>query len=533
MPSWKAVVISVSLVASAALCDCLYRSVAAQERPQQTDGSGSAPVFVPWPSPAAGKGYGTIDGKHLWQYVKEQADIARRYRDHGHPQFWGRIAGTSGDTESAEWLQKKYQSIGLTDTRIQHVAMFLPQWTATSWDVAAVAGGKTISLKSVQPPYGTTSTDGKVLDLEAVYVGLGSEADFIGRDVRGKAVLFFRGQLGYNMGPADVLKRAEDGGAAAIFGSDFRGGNYNTQSYKANTKVPTFNVGSEDGLMLRDLIAKAAAANSVRVTIRLDAKWESGQESFLVWGTLPGTTDETIYVVAHRDGWFDAAGDNASGVASMLGLAEHFAKVPQAQRRRTMVFIGTDGHHQIRPGWYGAAWLVANREKFFSKTALMLNAEHPSEVLTHGGDTGWTETIIPNQWYAGGSQRPELAKIAVAAFHEFGVPLWAQPSSTPPGGDLAPFSWFLPGVVVQSNDFVYMHSTGDTPENVAWTGLEAATRAYARIVDEVNKLPLSALQRPAEQDPNAPGSPRAHLDLAGCAAWISDSSVPCTPKTER
>ena len=29
-------------------------------------------------------------------------------------------------------------------------------------------------------------------------------------------------------------------------------------------------------------------------------------------------------------------------------------------------------------------------------------------------------------------------------------------------------------------------------------GLEASTRAYARIIDEVNKLPLSAFQRPEE-----------------------------------
>jgi hypothetical protein len=30
---------------------------------------------------------------------------------------------------------------------------------------------------------------------------------------------------------------------------------------------------------------------------------------------------------------------------------------------------------------------------------------------------------------------------------------------------------------------------------VPWTGLEASARAYARIIDEVNKLPLSAMQR--------------------------------------
>ena len=34
-----------------------------------------------------------------------------------------------------------------------------------------------------------------------------------------------------------------------------------------------------------------------------------------------------------------------------------------------------------------------------------------------------------------------------------------------------------------------------------WTGLEATTRAYAKIIDEVNKLPLSDLQRPEEPVP--------------------------------
>jgi hypothetical protein len=53
-----------------------------------------------------------------------------------------------------------------------------------------------------------------------------------------------------------------------------------------------------------------------------------------VWGSFPGTSDETILVVAHRDGWYDGSTDNASGVATMLGVAEYFAKIPREQRRR-------------------------------------------------------------------------------------------------------------------------------------------------------------------------------------------------------
>jgi hypothetical protein len=193
-----------------------------------------------------------------------------------------------------------------------------------------------------------------------------------------------------------------------------------------------------------------------------------------------------------------------------------------------MIFIGTDGHHQISPGGYGREWLAVNREKFFAKTAVLFNAEHPSEVLAHGGATsGWTEMITPNAWYAGGSGRPQLTRIARDAFHEFGLPIWAEPSETPPGGDVGPFVGFLPGVVVQSNDFMYMHTTGDTPDNVGWSGLEAATRAYAKIVDEVNKIPLSDLRRP----PDGPYRPR--IDLTDCEAWIRDSSLMCRARTER
>jgi hypothetical protein len=36
------------------------------------------------------------------------------------------------------------------------------------------------------------------------------------------------------------------------------------------------------------------------------------------------------------------------------------------------------------------------------------------------------------------------------------------------------------------------------------TGLEASTRAYARIIDDVNKLPLSTFQRPKITDAGDP-----------------------------
>ena len=65
-----------------------------------------------------------------------------------------------------------------------------------------------------------------------------------------------------------------------------------------------------------------------------------------------------------------AAGDNASGVASIVALAEYYAKVPQADRRRTMIFVGLDGHHNSGAGaGVGRRWMWDNRARLFSKNA--------------------------------------------------------------------------------------------------------------------------------------------------------------------
>jgi len=458
-----------------------------------------------WPLPPGAEKYAAIDGKRMHKDVVAQALISRRYRDQGHPKFWGRIIGTSSDAESAGWLAGRFKEIGLSDVRIQSFDLE-PQWIPQTWEVAVTSGGKTIELDSAQPNYAAVPTPAGGLDLEAVYVGLGTEADYAGRDVKGRAVFYYT-QVGLQLGTdwAGLAKRAEAKGAAVIFEVDMLPGNMRYQGYPSNTKAPAFTVGSGDGFAVRDLFAAAAPGQAPRVKVSLDVRMVPNLKTALVWGSLPGATDETIYVIAHRDGWFDAAGDNAGGVASMVGLAEYYAKVPQAQRRRTMVFVGVDGHHNSGTGAaVGEKWMADNRDKLFAKTALMINAEHPSTVQTYvrpryeeQRDIAWSNAYTAQQWYAGGASRPELQAIAVKAFGDFGVPLLREPNVRPPLGDLGRFFRFLPGVA--TSDFHhYFHTDQETPATVPWTGLEASTRAYARIIDEVNKLPLSSLQRPPE-----------------------------------
>jgi len=460
-------------------------------------------AFLRWPLPASGQAYADIDGRRLHRYVVDQAAIARRYRDQGHPQFWGRITGTSADAESADWLAAHFKRIGLTGVRVQPIDL-PPQWMPQSWTITATSGGTRLPIdRSAAPAYGSPGTPADGLDLEAVWAGTGSDADFAGRDVRGKAVFMFSMPLPGSMNNTSTAeggpKRAEANGAAAVFEIVALPGNMRNMLYPARVNIPVFSLGMEDGYAMRDLIGRAGSPPP-RVRIRLDVSQVPNEKSALVWGTLPGATDETIYVMAHRDGWFDAATDNASGVATMIGLAEHFATLPRERRRRTMVFVGLDGHHN--DAGVGRLWMVAHKDELFAKTALAINAEHTSTIQTYfyGERIRHANTYTAQMWYAGGPTRPRLQDLAIRAFREFGVSTYAEPEQAPPPGDLGRFFRFVPGV--DAGDFnMYFHTDGETPETVPWTGLEASTRAYARIVDAVNGLDLTDLQRPEEIEP--------------------------------
>ena len=462
-------------------------------------------AYLQWPLPASGQAYSDIDGRHLHRYVVDQAAIARRYRDQGHPQFWGRITGTSADAESAQWLAAHFTRIGLAGVRVQPIDL-PPQWMPQSWTITASSGETTLPLdRSAQPAYGCPGTIAEGLDIDAAWVGTASDADFAGRDVRGKAVFMFSMPLPGSMNNTSTAeggpKRAEAHGAAAVFEIVALPGNMRNMLYPARVNIPVFALGMEDGYAMRDLIG-TAGSRPPRVRIGLDVRQVPDEKSALVWGTLPGATDETIYVMAHRDGWFDAATDNASGVATMIGLAEHFAKLPRERRRRTMVFVGLDGHHN--DAGVGRLWMVAHKDELFAKTALAINAEHTSTIQTYfyGERIRRSNTYTAQLWYAGGPTRPKLQELAIRAFREFGVSTYAEPEQAPPPGDLGRFFRFVPGV--DAGDFnMYFHTDGETPETVPWTGLEASTRAYARIVDGVNGLDLGDLQRPPEPEPTS------------------------------
>lgn len=450
--------------------------------------------YINWRLLPSEQVYASIDGKHLKEYVVEQAKISDRYRDAGH-QFWGRISGTEADTENAKWLEDRFRKIGLADVHQQ--TFDLPeQWLPSSWSVVASSGSKTLDLTSAQPAHKTTGTTAEGLDLEAVDAGLATDAELDGRDLKGKAVFFLSTDYfsRHSTISNGAWRRIQDRGAAAIFVILAVPGNIKTQFYPVGTTIPSFSLGLQDGTAMRDMInrakAKGEAAPHVRVKLAVDMV--PGLKTSTVWGSLPGSTDESIVIVGHRDGWFEGANDNGTGVATMIGLAEFFAKIPQAQRKRTIYFLGTSGHHD------GAAlsgkWLTDHKE-FFAKTALLINCEHTAaeQLVLGNGTISKTNTSTAQTWYVGGSAK--LADIVSKAYQEFGVSTYEIPARTA-AGEMGRYSGQAPSIQVIDTGY-YWHSDHETPDIIPPTALAAITRAYAKIITDVNGVAIKDLQRPA------------------------------------
>jgi len=347
---------------------------------------------------------------------------------------------------------------------------------------------KTLQLDTAQPTYLAVGTPPEGLNLEAVYVGLGSDADLaLSRDVKGKAVFFYSTDLASRHAPIqdNAIKRIGDRGAAAIFVIQGLPGNEKTQFYPVNSPVPTFSLGQKDGLAARDFIAQAGAGEA-HVKVVLNVQRVPNLKTATIWGTLPGMTDENVVVVAHRDGWFEGANDNAAGVATMIGLAEYFAKIPKEQRRRSIIFAGTCGHHDN--GAESGAWFASHPE-FFAKTAVLLNAEHTGAVQTVGGSTRLTNAPGASTWYATG---PALSDIVSKALDAFGVATYPESSATP-AGEIGRYYQLAPSMQVMSTGYVW-HSDEETAATISATGLGAITRAYAKVMADSNALPLEKLR---------------------------------------
>ena len=448
--------------------------------------------YIQAPLPPGDEKYAHIDPAALKKSEDDIVAIAEKSRADGN-QYWGRITGTPYDRMTSDYMMERFQKLGLEQVRRQEFDL-PPQWLPQSWEADLDTGEKAIPLKSAYPVFLSTGTAAGPAEAEAVWVGLGTAADFLGRDVAGKAVFVQTwptpGGLSHSAIWTGALTRALKSGAAMVFVVNAFPGNVThliqygwmvgAPVSPPLTAVPAMALGNRDGSSVREAIEKGAHP---KIRLRLEVKMEPGLKTNNVWGVLPGQTDENILVTAHHDAFFDGALDNASGMAMLLEIAKFYAAIPKSERRRTMVFLDDSTHHA--PGIAGSTWVRENMHDFLSKTAFIVNCEHPAATETYlvGAGLMTSDGVAAARWFANGSDA--FKNLVSGTLRQYNIPVYQIPEAHA-GGDLSQLAMTAPAFHIINH--IFYHTDLDTPDWTPPSRIAVVTRAYLKIIDGANKM---------------------------------------------
>lgn len=438
------------------------------------------PVFSLKPGQEAYKG---INGARMKKDIVALSRIALNYRDTVNKQWWGILPGTEADKAAVKYMTDEFTRLGLT---IKSVPFALPSdWRPQSWGASYIAeGGTKVELATIFPVAGTQPTRTEGLTAEAVWVGIGAEADFIGRDVKGKAVIiysmFVPGGRSHSASDRTGLfnsnLRAQELGAAMVINIMAVPGNGMFQPEGGLRNIPHMTLSQDEGFALRDRLGKGEKIN---ITLNLHVPPLKNVQTEYTYATLPGVSDEQIMLQVHTDGFFQAATDNNSGMAAALELARHYAALPREKRPRTLVFLLFPDHHHGEVAHRMAGGIDQTYD--WSKVALKLTIEHPSETSLYLYNSGLTATnnMSAVRWNAYGS--PEFERMIFNQLRDFGVSIYSA-EDPPKNGNFAPSFHII-------NHVIY-HTSLDTPEMVPAEGMQRSVRAFASIIDRVNAMSM-------------------------------------------
>jgi len=454
--------------------------------------------YPDYPLKPGQENYRDVDGYRIKALIKKFTAISLRSLDDGE-QYWGRIAGTKYDRMTTELMAEEFGKLGLQIKRQPFTIKEL--WYPTHWEGSYAAGKKKGPLFTLFPINETVPTLAEGITAEAIWVGVGAAPDLLGRDLKGKAALvystFVPGGRSHSASDRAGLFNSDTlitkAGAAMIINVMAVPGNgqFDPEGAPTGTQaVPTMTISQDEGFYLRDLLA---SGQTVRISLKLDIEKRHDVPSQNVYATLPGASEEEILVMAHTDGFFQGAMDNASGMATAIDIARHYAAVPQAQRPRTMIFVATPDHHH---GETGRDLMISTHD--WSKVAVVLNAEHTSQTLMYmyNADLMTSNAVSARRWFASGS--PEFQQLVQNTLADFNVTLYKIPERRA-GGSLGAVSPYAPSFHII--DHVIYHTSLDAPELVPAVGLGWSERAFLKILDETNRMSMAQI-RGSEKLPN-------------------------------
>jgi aminopeptidase YwaD len=214
------------------------------------------------------------------------------------------------------------------------------------------AGGTSIEIPAVGVAFGlSTGLDGVTEDV--VLVGQGNDADYVGKDVRGKIALVTK-----LPSPGNAVAAAKHGAKGMICMSAGKQRHkmiitpvWGTPEFDQTKNIPRVHVVSiskTDG----DKIVASLGGGHVRATLITDT-FEGWRKVRLPVAELKGTEPEFALVGAHYCSWFDGSTDNVTGDSCVLELAR-VLKNFDGKLRYGIRFAWWPGHSHGR--YSGSTW---------------------------------------------------------------------------------------------------------------------------------------------------------------------------------
>ena len=450
-----------------------------------------------------------------------------------------RRVGEPGGLAGEDYFFEKLTELGLSDVRKEPV--YMDVWRADDWSLIVDVQEESVEIPASFCVYtGFTPADGVSGGL--VYVGRGTEADFKGSDVTGKIVvadmdfgsmpylpvILLKGLYFYDpertIGwwdsqvvpwsrknwrtnyleedeSVDVYSRAFYLGAAGLVWILADQPTNNNTNYALHDGVmkslPTLYVGKKDGELLR----KLADDNHITATLTQTGSIEPGV-MHEVYGTLPGISDEAILITCHHDAPFKGYIQDATGMATVLALAEYFSSFAREDRPRTLIFLANAGHFY---GDRGIEVLVErHREDFFSDVVLTINLEQVAAgEFVEGPDGEYVATGLPQPRVV---MVPESLVVidsirdAIRSWNltrSIVIPLTAF-SERPPGAVRPIFDEEIP-IIQYISGPVYLLSDADTRDKIDQDELVPVVSAFIDIIETLSVAPGESLGGPLKE----------------------------------
>ncbi|MDD4769785.1 MAG: M28 family peptidase [Eubacteriales bacterium] len=314
------------------------------------------------------------DVKYIHELTKELSLIGNDGGEYGF-----RVSGSSGEMNVARRIEEEMKKIGLQNVHMD-------EFPVHSWEFLSgkleVATDDEIVRMDMSSYCGIKGTEKSGIKAEIVDVGMGTAADYEGKDVRGK-IVFCTFDISEDFWISAPVYQAEVKGAVGCIIS-YSGDFYGTKEDAINCfdsqckySLPVGNISRKNANILRGLMEKG----SVTVCMKLDIKVDFNGKSRNVIGYIPGEDPEKFILMGgHMDGYFHAYQDDMLGVVINIGIAKSIIEAG-IKPKHTVVIIahGSEeyGVTESRYDWCIGSWHSINNLKaeWFGKMTAFLNID--------------------------------------------------------------------------------------------------------------------------------------------------------------